>query len=279
MNTEQSRKAAHNKRVRASLLSKAAPLFREKGPDGVGIDEVMGRAGLTRGAFYAHFPSKEAVFLESLRQDTPLLQNLERRVSQDQKGLLAEMRGVFDNYLSSGNPKPQALRGTLAGLAMDVARGSQEARAPHEAMQLAIRVEMARGQDVHHDDVIVQSALNLAVGTAVLAAAQNTETGRASALKAGQAGVQDLLDGFAAQSGVVPASVAVPEVVVRAQEFVPTIVSTSPPPRPAMLPPIAGQAGAPGPGLPEAKQDQMQSAEPAKRGFWAWIKRKFFQRL
>lgn len=275
MNTEQSRKAAHNKRVRTSLLSKAAPLFREKGPDGVGIDEVMGRAGLTRGAFYAHFPSKEAVFIESLRQNTPVLRNLERRVSHDPKGLLAEMRGVFDNYLSSSNPKPQALRCTLAGLAMDVARGSEEARAIHEAMQLAIRVEMARGQDVQHDDVIVQAALNLAIGSAVLAAAQNTETGRASVLKAGQAGVQDLLDGFVVQSGVVPERIATPEVVARASEYVPTIATTSPPPRPAMLPPISGQAGAAAPNLPVRKQDQAQPAA-TQRGFWAWIKRKFF---
>ena len=276
MNTEQSRKAAHNRRVRASLLSKAAPLFREKGPDGVGIDEVMGRAGLTRGAFYAHFPSKEAVFLESLRQDTPLLQNLERRVSQDQKGLLAEMRGVFDNYLSPGNPKPQALRCTLAGLAMDVARGSEEARATHEAIQLAIRVEMARGQDVDHDDVIVRAALNLAIGSAVLAAAQNTETGRAAVLKAGQAGVQDLLDGFAAQSGGTSEAITSPEMVARAAEFVPTISTTSPPPRPAMLPPISGQGGAIVQDAPASKPDQPQSAESAQRGIWAWIKRKFF---
>ncbi len=271
MNTEQSRKAAHNKRVRAALLAKAAPLFREKGPDGVGIDEVMGRAGLTRGAFYAHFPSKEAVFLESLHQDTPLLQNLERRVSQDQKGLLAEMRGVFDNYLSPNNPMPQALRCTLAGLAMDVARGSEDARARHEAIQLAVRVEMARGQDVHHDDVIVQAAISLAVGTAVLAAAQNTEAGRAAVLKAGRAGVQDLLDGFVTDLPEAEPPVAPPEIptALRAPQAANADQGRDRPipPRPAMLPPLGTAPAAPKRPSVIPPLDE----PPVKRGFWAWL--------
>ncbi len=273
MNTEQSRKAAHNKRVRAALLAKAAPLFREKGPDGVGIDEVMGRAGLTRGAFYAHFPSKEAVFLESLHQTTPLLQNLERRVSQDQKGLLAEMRGVFDNYLSPNNPTPQALRCTLAGLAMDVARSNTEARATFEAIHLAVRVEMARGQDVHHDDVIVQAALALAVGSAAMAAAQNTETGRAAILEAGQAGVQDLLDGFAAEDVAPVAPITAPEVpaVIATASTHVQRAETMPPPRPAMLPPLSGEL-TPHPPRPQIAP---RAIEPERKGAWAWVKRKF----
>ncbi len=272
MNTEQSRKSAHNKRVRAALLAKAAPLFREKGPDGVGIDEVMGRAGLTRGAFYAHFSSKEAVFLESLHQSTPLLQNLERRVSQDQKGLLAEMRGVFDNYLSANNPTPQALRCTLAGLAMDVARSNENARATFEAIQLAVRVEMARGQDVHHDDVIVQAALALAVGSAALAAAQNTQTGRAAILQAGQAGVQDLLDGFLVEAEVPAVRIAPPEAFVKAIEAaLPTQDSDSPPPRPAMLPPLAGESTA----TPLRPQIAPRAVAPESTGVWAWLKRRF----
>lgn len=272
MNTEQSRKAAHNKRVRAALLAKAAPLFREKGPDGVGIDEVMGRAGLTRGAFYAHFSSKEAVFLESLHETTPLLQNLERRVSQDQKGLLAEMRGVFDNYLSPNNPTPQASRCTLAGLAMDVARSNDDARATFEAIHLAVRVEMARGQDVHHDDVIVQAALALAVGSAAMAAAQNTETGRAAILEAGQAGVQDLLDGFAVETVAPVAPVQPPEAFIMATETAPTPrITDTPPPRPAMLPPLSGDVATP----PPRPQIAPRAIEPESTGMWAWIKRKF----
>ncbi len=79
---------------------------------------------------------------------------------------------------------------------MDVARNGEEARATHEAMQLAMRVEMARDMDVHHDDDIVHATLSLAVGAVILAAAQRTESGRAKVLKSARSGVNDLFDGY-----------------------------------------------------------------------------------
>lgn len=55
-------KAAEN---RTALLRAASQLFRERGIDGVGVAEVAKAAGLTHGALYAHFPSKEALVAEA----------------------------------------------------------------------------------------------------------------------------------------------------------------------------------------------------------------------
>lgn len=44
---------------RAALIEAASHLFREKGIDGVGVAEISKAAGLTHGALYAHFKSKE----------------------------------------------------------------------------------------------------------------------------------------------------------------------------------------------------------------------------
>ncbi len=44
---------------RIEMLGAASRLFREKGFDGVGLDAVMKAAGLTHGAFYSHFRSKD----------------------------------------------------------------------------------------------------------------------------------------------------------------------------------------------------------------------------
>lgn len=49
-------KAAEN---REKVLAAAAKLFREHGLDGVGIDAVAAAAGLTHGAIYSHFKSKD----------------------------------------------------------------------------------------------------------------------------------------------------------------------------------------------------------------------------
>lgn len=51
-------KAAEN---RAALLAAASRLFRERGIDGVGVADVAKEAGLTHGALYAHFNSKDAL--------------------------------------------------------------------------------------------------------------------------------------------------------------------------------------------------------------------------
>lgn len=56
-------KAAEN---RLALVQAAARLFRERGIDGVGVAEISKAAGLTHGALYAHFPTKEALAAEAL---------------------------------------------------------------------------------------------------------------------------------------------------------------------------------------------------------------------
>lgn len=49
-------KAAEN---REKVIAAAANLFRERGLEGVGIDAVAAEAGLTHGAIYSHFRSKD----------------------------------------------------------------------------------------------------------------------------------------------------------------------------------------------------------------------------
>ena len=44
---------------RERILDVATRLFRERGIDGIGVDDLMKAAGLTHGGFYGHFKSKE----------------------------------------------------------------------------------------------------------------------------------------------------------------------------------------------------------------------------
>jgi TetR/AcrR family transcriptional regulator, transcriptional repressor for nem operon len=55
-------KAAGN---RDALLQAASRLFRQRGIDGVGVADIAREAGLTHGALYAHFPSKDALAAEA----------------------------------------------------------------------------------------------------------------------------------------------------------------------------------------------------------------------
>src|SRR5579872_6094828 len=49
---------------REKILDVAGRLFRERGYDGIGVADIMKRAGLTHGGFYGHFPSKDDLAAE-----------------------------------------------------------------------------------------------------------------------------------------------------------------------------------------------------------------------
>src|SRR4051812_50176678 len=49
---------AHKHATRRRILEAASQAFRERGVAETGVDEVMRRAGLTHGGFYAHFRDK-----------------------------------------------------------------------------------------------------------------------------------------------------------------------------------------------------------------------------
>ena len=49
---------------RERILEVAGTLFRERGFDGIGVADIMKRAGLTHGGFYGHFESKDDLAAE-----------------------------------------------------------------------------------------------------------------------------------------------------------------------------------------------------------------------
>ncbi len=56
----------HTKNTKERILEAAARGFRTKGYSGIGIDALAKEAGVTSGAFYGHFRSKEDAFLETV---------------------------------------------------------------------------------------------------------------------------------------------------------------------------------------------------------------------
>src|SRR3979409_283203 len=82
-------KAAEN---RAALVQAAGRLFRERGIDGVGVAEISKKAGLTHGALYAQFPSKEALAAEAFA--SAFKQGFER-MTADRDGRTGGARDLF----------------------------------------------------------------------------------------------------------------------------------------------------------------------------------------
>ncbi len=108
-------------RHRAALLDAAGRMFRERGFDGVGIAEISAAAGLTHGAFYTHFASKEALsaeIAEAAAQKTSSLVGSE-----------AERRAFVERYLSLPHVLDRANGCSIAALASEAGRETPEIRA------------------------------------------------------------------------------------------------------------------------------------------------------
>src|SRR5512143_1127372 len=88
--------AAENRR---RILTAAARLFRERGIDGAGVDAITEAAGLTHGAFYSQFESKEAVVAEALRLIFDESRELWVRDSSG-KDRTDALEKIIDRYLS-----------------------------------------------------------------------------------------------------------------------------------------------------------------------------------
>jgi TetR/AcrR family transcriptional repressor of nem operon len=109
---------------RERILDSAAQLFREKGFDGIGLNDLMHAAGLTRGGFYGHFESKEDLAVQASRRA------LEANLANWKK--YADAPGGFgrwvDAYLSDIHVDRVGGGCAFAALAADAARGGEALR-------------------------------------------------------------------------------------------------------------------------------------------------------
>ena len=108
---------------REALLQAAARLFRERGIDGVGVAEICKVAGLTHGALYAQFPSKEVLAAEALAEGAAHANGWMTARLQGREPTLADH---LDAYLSSQH------RDNLGGGCAMAASASEIARQPED---------------------------------------------------------------------------------------------------------------------------------------------------
>jgi TetR/AcrR family transcriptional regulator, transcriptional repressor for nem operon len=115
--------AAENRR---RILAAAARLFRERGIDGTGVDAITEAAGLTHGAFYSQFGSKEAVVSEALRLATEESRRLLEGLSK--KGRSEALARFVKAYLAPSHRDAPGTGCAIAALGPDVARQSNAVR-------------------------------------------------------------------------------------------------------------------------------------------------------
>ena len=115
---------------RARILAAAGRGFRRHGFGGLGVDGLAHEAGVTSGAFYAHFKSKAAAFREAV---TVGIRGLRDGIEATRAANGAGWRAAFiDFYLGDRRTCALADSCALQSLSAEVARGDDDVRAAYE---------------------------------------------------------------------------------------------------------------------------------------------------
>jgi len=162
---------------RQQILTAAARLFRERGVSATGVDAIAEDAGLTHGAVYSQFGSKDAIVTEAIRLTLIRANHLWQRIA-DRKGSAQAFAAIVNQYLSR-NHRDDAGRGcVLATLGSEIARQSEDLRdtlTEELTRSLEFLAGLLQSEDHSHsyDDAIV--AFSAMVGALMIARAVSDE--------------------------------------------------------------------------------------------------------
>ena len=122
----------HKERTRLRLLTDAAIMLREDGPDGISVAALMKRQGLTHGGFYAHFESKDDLIACAI---DVMFERYSERFRLRTQGLspLHGLLAYVAYYLSPSHYNRPGQGCPIPSVGGDVARLGSEARKRFEA--------------------------------------------------------------------------------------------------------------------------------------------------
>lgn len=128
---------SHKLATRRRIVAAASAAFRERGVEGMGLDEIMHRAGLTHGGFYSHFRDKSELVAEACAEafDAAVV-NLDRITRRSTPA--ARARLLIDSYLSQHHRDNRSSGCLIVAVGADMAR-----------LAGAARTGFARGFELH----------------------------------------------------------------------------------------------------------------------------------
>jgi TetR/AcrR family transcriptional repressor of nem operon len=123
------RKAAPSKseRTRRRIMNAATAAYRQRGIDGVGVRDIMKRAGLTQGGFYFHFPDKEALFNEASRDAATALAGAYVGIVESAPAG-KKLKAFIDAYLSAEHRDHPESGCMMSALGSELARSDRKLR-------------------------------------------------------------------------------------------------------------------------------------------------------
>lgn len=129
----------HKDATRRRIIEGAGPRFKRDGVDRSGIATVMADAGLTHGAFYAHFSSKDDLIA------TVVADQLQRQYERSAPGMsdLAGFSRFVRDYLSPGHRDHPEAGCPSAAMLEDIVRGPDSTKRAYTAGMSAMIDDIA----------------------------------------------------------------------------------------------------------------------------------------
>lgn len=119
----------HKDKSYQRVLSSASRMIRSKGIDSISIGGVMADAGLTQGAFYAHFDSKEDLAIQAVKSALDdSINGARERIRLGMAEGHSATRAFIDFYLSEAHMESPWRGCALASITQEVGRGSPALR-------------------------------------------------------------------------------------------------------------------------------------------------------
>ena len=167
-------------KTRQKVLAEAAKTMRAEGVQGMGVANVMAKAGLTHGAFYAHFASKDALIDETVKEMILQARGRFEAVTGD-RGPDEALSAYIEFYLSPRHRDNDQTSCPLPWVASDVARLGTSARKHYgatvagltELVAVRLRALGRADADVDASSVVAELIGALALARAVADKAQS----------------------------------------------------------------------------------------------------------
>jgi len=168
-------KAAQN---REQILAAAARLFREQGIGATGVDSITDDAGLTHGAVYSQFGSKEAIAAEAVSLALSRSKHLWDRMAE-RRGKKKVFPAIVEQYLSAAHRDHAGQGCVIAAIGSEIARQPRSVRDSftrefkHSLEYLADLMRESNSSRATEDAI---AAFVSMVGALIIARAVNDET-------------------------------------------------------------------------------------------------------
>jgi len=183
---------------RQHVVEAAARLFRERGVQAVSVAELMAAAGLTHGAFYKQFSSKEALVTEATGQVfDEFIGPLAERDPDRPEEYAAARTALLDRYFSAEHRDDPGAGCPASTFAADVAREAEDS--PVRAVYAKGAEDFSRWLATDGDEDL--AALSTMVGALLLARATSGTDLSDRILAAARAAVEPLSPGGDARPG------------------------------------------------------------------------------